>query len=257
MKVRWNLLLLIFGAAVTTTAVQAAEVKVIAANAVKDGYASLAESFEKASGHKVVTTWTGTVNATKRVSGGEIFDLIIIGSDNIDQLVAAGKVAAGGRTDFAKVGVGVAVRAGLPKPDISTPDALRTTVLNAGSIAHSAGPSGAFVAQLLKGLGVAEQVASKVKQPSSGAEVAALVARGEVDLGFGQVSEFLNVEGLTDLGSLPESIQNYTIYAIGRHSAAPSPDAAIDFIKFLTSPDAAPAIRKMGMQPGQAQSPVR
>lgn len=250
MRVHCYSLLLIFGAALTTTAVQSAEIKVIAANAVKDGYASLAEAFEKASGHKVVTIWTGTVNAAKRVSGGEIFDLVIIGSDNIDQLVAAGKIAAGSRTDFAKTGVGVAVRAGLPRPDISTADALRTTVLNAGSIAHSAGPSGTFVAQLFSRLGVAEQVASKVKQPSSGAEVAALVARGEVDLGFGQVSEFLNVTGLTDLGSLPESIQNYTVYAIGLHSTAPSPDAAKELVKYLTSPDAAPAIRTMGMQPG-------
>jgi molybdate transport system substrate-binding protein len=248
MKVHRYSLLLLVGFGLATTGAQSAEIKVIAANAVKDGYSSLAESFEKSSGHKVATTWTGTVNAAKRVSAGEVFDLVIIGSDHIDKLVAEGKLVAGSRADFAKSGVGAATRAGLPKPDISTMEALRTAVLNAGSVAHSAGPSGAYVAQLLKTMGVAEKIASKVKQPSSGAEVASLVARGEVDLGFGQVSEFLNVTGLIDLGPLPESLQNYTIYAIGLHNAATSPDAAKDFVKFLTSPEAAPVIRKMGMQ---------
>ena len=205
---------------------QAAEIKVLAANALKEGYAELVATFEKASGHKVNTSWSGTVAATKRVSDGEVYDLVIIGSSNIDQLIAARKLAAGSRADFAKSGVGIAIRAGLSKPDVSTSDAVKAAVLAANSIAYSAGPSGAYAEQLLKKMGIAEQVASKVKQPSSGAEVAALLARGEADLGLAQVSEFLNVPGLTDLGPLPASIQNFTIYAIGSHVAAPSADAA-------------------------------
>lgn len=229
---------------------QSAEIKVIAANALKDGYTQLVASFEKSSGHKVVTTWTGTVNATKRVGGGEIYDLVIIGSDNIDQLIAAGKLVAGSRTDFAKTGVGLAVRAGLPKPDVSTRDAVRAAALNAKSIAYSAGPSGAYIVELLKKMGIAEQIAARVKQPSSGAEVAALLARGEVDFGFAQVSEFLNVPGLVNLGPLPADIQNFTIYAIGLHTAAPAPDAAKELVRHLTAPEAVPAIKKMGMEPG-------
>jgi molybdate transport system substrate-binding protein len=227
---------------------QSAEIKVIAANALKDGYAELVASFEKSSGHTVVTTWTGTVNATKRVSDGEVYDLVIIGSSNVDQLIAARKLAS--RTDFAKTGVGIAVRAGLPKPDVSTSDAVKAAVLTAKSVAYSAGPSGAYVGELLKKMGIAEQVASKVKRPSSGAEVAALLTRAEVDFGFAQVSEFLNVPGLVDLGPLPSSIQNFTVYAIGLHVDAPSAEAARALVKHLKAQEAAPAIKKMGMEPG-------
>lgn len=227
-----------------------AEIKVIAANALKDGYTELVAAFEKSSGHKVVTTWAGTENATKRVSDGEVYDLVIIGSKNIDQLIAAGKLATGSRADFAKTGVGIAVRAGLPKPDVSTIDAVKVAVLAAKSIVYSAGPSGAYVEEMLKRMGVAEQVASKVRRPSSGAEVAAILARGEADLGFAQLSEFLNLPGLVDLGPLPASIQNFTIYAVGLHVAAPSPDAAKALVKHLKAPEATSAIKKMSMEPG-------
>ena len=228
---------------------QSDEIKVIAANALKDGYGELVAAFEKSSGHKVVTTWAGTINATKRVSDGEVYDLVIIGSSNIDQLIAAGKLAAGSRADFAKTGIGIAVRAGLPKPDVSSSDAVKAAVLAAKSIVYSAGPSGAYVGELIKKMGIAEQVAFKVKQPSSGAEVAAILARGEADFGFAQISEFLNVPGLIDLGPLPTSIQNFTIYAVGLHVAAPAPEAAKALVEHLRAPEAAPAIRKMGMEP--------
>lgn len=231
-------------------AAQSAEIKVISANAVKDGYAELVSAFEKSSGHKVITTWAGTVAATKRVSDGETFDLVIVGSNNIDQLIASGKLAAGSRADFAKTGISIAVRSGLEKPDVSTREAVKAAVLAAKSVVYSAGPSGAYIGELLKTLGIAEQVAPKVKQPSSGAEVAAILSRGEADLGFAQVSEFLNVPGLIDLGPLPASIQNFTIYAAGLHVAASSPDAAKALVRYLKAPEAAPAIKKMGMEPG-------
>ena len=229
---------------------QSAEIKVIAANAIKEGYSELVSAFEKSSGHKVITTWTGTVNATKRINDGEVYDLVIVGSDNIDQLIKSEKLTAGSRTDFAKTGIGVAVRAGTPKPDISTSDAIKSAVLAAKSVVYSSGPSGAYIGELLKKLGIAEQVAPKVKQPSSGAEVAAVLSRGEADFGFAQVSEFLNVPGLVALGPLPASIQNFTIYAVGLHAAAPSPDAAKALVNHLRTPEAASAIRKMGMEPG-------
>jgi molybdate transport system substrate-binding protein len=229
---------------------QSAEIKVIAANALKEGYTELVSVFEQSSGHKVITTWAGTVNATKRVSDGEVYDLVIIGSDKVDQLITAGKLAAGSRADFAKTGIGIAVRAGLPKPDVSTSDAVRVAVLAAKSVAYSAGPSGAYIGELFKKLGIAEQVASKAKQLSSGAEVAAILARGEADFGFAQISEFLDVPGLTNLGPLPASIQNVTIYAVGLHVAAPSPDAAKALVKHLKAPEGASVIKKMGMEPG-------
>jgi molybdate transport system substrate-binding protein len=250
MQLNWRIVLIAATAGLFPQVTQSAEIKVIAANALKDGYSQLVASFEKASGHKIMTTWTGTVNATKRVGDGEVYDLVIIGSSNIDQLIAAGKLVAGSRADFAKSGVGVAVRAGLPKPDVSTSDAVRTAVLNAKSVAYSAGPSGSYIAELLGQMGIAEQVAAKIKQPSSGAEVASLLARGEADFGFAQVSEFLNVPGIVDLGPLPAGIQNFTIYTVGVHTAAPAPDAASALVRHLRAPQAAPAIKQMGMEPG-------
>lgn len=249
-RISRGILLGVAAVALCSQAAQAAEIKVIAANAVKEGYTELISAFEKLSGHTIVTTWTGTVNATQRVRNGEIFDLVIVGSDNIDQLIAAGRLAAGSRSDFAKSGVGAATRNGVPKPDISTSDAVKASVLAAQSIVYSAGPSGAYIGELFKRLGVAQQVASRVKQPSSGAEVAAILTRGEADFGFAQVSEFLNVSGLTNLGPLPADIQNFTIYAVGLHAAAPSPDGAKELIQHLKSPKSAPAIKKMGMEPG-------
>jgi molybdate transport system substrate-binding protein len=231
-------------------AARSAEIKVIAANAIKDGYARLVDDFQRSTGHTVVTTWTGTVNATRRVNDGEVHDLVIIGANNVDQLIATGKLAAGSRADIAKTGIGIAIRTGLPRPDVSTSDAVKDAVLAAGSIVYSAGPSGAYVGELLKKMGVAEQVASKVRQPSSGAEAARMLARGEADLGFAQVSEFLDVPGLVNLGPLPASIQNFTIYAAGLHVAAPSPEAAKALVEHLKSPEAAPAIKAMGMEPG-------
>ena len=201
------------------------EIKVIVANALKDAYAQLATDFEKATGHKITTTYSGTVASAKRVSSGEAFDIVIIGSDAIDQLMKAGHVAQGSRADIAKSGVGVAVRNGLPKPDVSSADNLKATVLAAQSVAFSAGPSGEYVERLLKQLGIFDQTAAKTKRPSSGAEVAGLLIKGEVDFGFGQVSEFLNVAGLTDLGPLPAQLQNYTIYSSALLPAAASKDA--------------------------------
>ncbi len=135
--------------------VQSAEIKVIAASAVKDAYTELVAGFEMSSGHKVSTIWAGTESAATRVIDGEICDIVIIGSLNIDQLIAAGKLASGSRADLAKSRVGIAVRAGLPKPDVSTSEAVKIAVLAAGSVAYSKGPSGAYIAVLLRRLGIA------------------------------------------------------------------------------------------------------
>ncbi|MBX9759420.1 MAG: molybdate ABC transporter substrate-binding protein [Beijerinckiaceae bacterium] len=226
------------------------EIKVIVANALKDAYAELAADFEKTTGHKVTTTYSGTVASAKRVASGEAFDIVIIGSDAIDQLIKAGHVAAGSRSDIARSGVGVAVRNGLPKPDVSSADALKATVLNAQSLAFSAGPSGEYVERLLKQLGVFDQIAGKTSRPSSGAEVAGLLIKGEAAFGFGQVSEFLNVAGLTDLGPLPAQLQNYTIYSAGLPTAAATKDAPKAFVTFMKRQEAAPAYNKIGMDPG-------
>ena len=228
----------------------AAEVKVIAANAVKEAYLEIVSAFEKASGHKVTTIWAGTESATRQISGGEVVDIVLIAAPNIDKLIAEGKLAAGSRADVAKTGVGVAVRAGLPKPDISSREAIKQAVLAAKSVAYSSGPSGFYLADLFNKMGIADQIKEKVKQPASGVQIAELMARGDADLGFHQVSELVHAKGIDYLGPLPADIQNITVYSAGLHTAAPAPDAAKALVKFLTAPEAAPMIKKIGMEPG-------
>ena len=241
---------LLVAAMIGIDAAQAAEVKVMAANAVKEAYLELVSSFEKSTGHKVTTIWGGTEGVTKRISGGEVVDIVIIAAPNIDRLIAEGKLVSGSRADFAKSGVGVAVRTGLPKPDVSSAEAVKRAVLAANSVAYSSGPSGFYVADLFKRMGITDQIKDKVKQPASGVQVGELVARGEADLGFQQISELLHVKGIDYLGPLPPEIQNMTIYSAGLHTAAPAPDAARALVKSLTSPQAGPVLKKIGMEPG-------
>jgi molybdate transport system substrate-binding protein len=232
------------------TTAHSAEITVIASVAVKDAVLELMPAFEKASGHKVTTIWAGTEAITKRISGGEVVDVVLIATPNIDKLIAEGKLVAGSRADVAKSGIGVAVRAGLPKPDISSGEAVKNAVLAARSVAYSSGPSGFYLADLFKKMGIADQIKDKVKQTPSGVQVGEVVARGEADLGFQQVSELLHLKGIEYLGPLPADIQHTTVFTAGVHVAAPAADAARALTRFLTSPEAAAAIRKSGMEPG-------
>lgn len=232
------------------SAAQAAEIKVMAANAVKESFLELASAFEKSTGHRVIPIWGGTEGVAKRVSGGEVVDVVLIAGPNIDKLIQEGRLAAGSRVDFARSGTGIAVRSGLPKPDVSSSEAVRKAVLAAKSIAYSSGPSGFYLAELFKKMGIADEIRSKVRQPASGVQVGELLARGEADLGFQQVSELVHVKGIDYLGPLPADIQNITVYSTGLHVSAPASDAAKALVKFLTAPEAGSIIRKFGMDPG-------
>jgi len=241
---------IVAAAMVIGTTAQAAEVKLIGSAAVKEVVLDLVPAFEKASGHKVTTIWAGTEAITKPVSGGEGVDIVLIAAPNVDRLIAEGKLVAGSRTDVTKSGIGVAVRAGLPKPDISSGEAVKNAVLAAKSVAYSSGPSGFYLADLFKRMGIADQIKDKVKQTPSGVQVGEVVARGEADLGFQQVSELLHLKGIQYLGPLPADIQHITVFSAGLHRAAPEPDAAKALVRFLTAPEAGPVIRKTGMEPG-------
>lgn len=227
---------------------RAAEITVLAANALKHSLTPLAREFERSSGHKVILRWGGTVAITKRVRGGEAVDIVVISAANIDRLIATGKLAAGSRTAFARSGVGVAVRTGRPKPNVSTADGLKRAILAAKSVGYSTGPSGFYIASMLKKMGIFEQVKGKAKQTKSGVQISDLIARGEIDLGFQQISELLHKKGIQYLGPLPAGLQKITVYSTGLHVSA-KPEAKA-LVGFLTSPVARPAIRKTGMEPG-------
>lgn len=228
---------------------QAADIQLISSLAMREAVSELAPAFEAASGHKVRLLWAGSAAITKRIGEGEIADVVIAPASNIDKLLADGRLA-GARIDIAKSGIGAAVRAGMPKPDISSAEALKNAVLAAKSVAYSTGPSGVYLADLFRKMGIADQIRGKVTQTPTGIQIGEVVARGEVELGFQQISELLHVKGISYLGPLPGEIQHMTVFSAGVHKAAPQPDAAAALLRFFTSPAAAPFIRKSGMEPG-------
>jgi molybdate transport system substrate-binding protein len=228
----------------------AAEIKVIGSPGFREAYTELVPSFEKATGHHVVTIWGGVNEVAKRVAGGETADVVILPVAQIDDLVKQGKLVAGSRTDVAKSGVGIAVRSGAPKIDVSSGDALKKALLAAKSISYSTGPSGVHMARLIQQWGIADAVKSKIVVSPPDTPVGEVVARGGAEIGFQQVSELLHVKGIDYLGPLPADVQEVTVFAAGLHKSAAAPDAAKALMKFLSAPAAAPIIKKTGMDPG-------
>jgi len=221
-------------------------IKVMASAAFREAYLELVPQFERASGHKVTTLWVPSVQMMSRLKGGETVDIVILSAASLDELIQAGII--GNRVDLVKSGVGVAVRAGAAKPDISSGEALKRAVLAARSVVYSTGPSGIYLAGLFQRMGIAEQVKTKLKQVQ-GEPAGAVVARGEAELGFQQVSELLPVPGIDLVGPLPPDVQQITTFSAGLHVGAKEPDAAKALVKFLTAPAAAPLIRDKGMEP--------
>ena len=228
----------------------AADIKVLSTQATAEAYRELVPQFEKASGHKVATTFTGTLGAMKRLADGETYDLLIMSSPSIDELIKAGKIVPGSRVDIAKSGVGVAVRKGAPRPDISSTEALKKTLLAAKSIGYSTGPSGNYIVSLFQKMGVGDQVKPKLKQTPTGVFVGSIIASGEVEIGFQQVSELMHFDGLDYLGPLPADVQFITVFSGGIQTGAKQTDAAKALINFITAPAAAAVIKKHGLEPG-------
>jgi molybdate transport system substrate-binding protein len=231
-------------------AASAAEIKVLAPGATKEVYLDLVPQFEQSSGHKVMTTWSGTADIKKRMAADEVYDVVIVGAPDIDAFIKQGKMVAGSRIDLMKSGVGVAVRAGAPKPDISSSEALKKTLLAAKSIGYSTGPSGVYVVSLIERMGIADQIKSKLKQVPSGARIGSIITSGEAEIGFQQISELIHAPGVDYVGPLPADVQKITVYSAGIHRGATQPEAAKELVKALTGPGAAPVIKNHGMEPG-------
>ncbi|MEQ1658988.1 MAG: substrate-binding domain-containing protein, partial [Hylemonella sp.] len=179
----------------------------ISSMATRQVLAELVAAYQKHAGQEVAIASVGGVDAAKRVAAGEVFDVVILASDAIDKLIASGHVLAGSKVDLVHSGVAVAVRKGAPQPDISSEDAVRQAILAARNISYSTGPSGVALAKLFERWGITEQIKDRIVTPPPGIPVGSLVASGEVALGFQQLSEMLNLEGLSVLGPLPPAIQ--------------------------------------------------
>ncbi len=226
----------------------ATQIEVMSSAAIKPAYLELVPAFEQASGHTIATRWVPGVDLLKRVKDGEISDLVIMQSSDIDELIKCGRIAAASKVDLARSGVGVAVRAGAPRPDISSADALKRALLAAKAIAFSTGPSGVYILQLFERLGIAAELKAKSRQVK-GEPSGAVVARGEAEIAFQQVSELLPVPGIDFIGPLPDEIQRITIFCAGLQKSAREAVAARAWVDFIRSPAAAGAIRKSGMEP--------
>jgi molybdate transport system substrate-binding protein len=233
-----------------TSLAGAAEIKVLSTQATEEAYRELVPQFEKDTGHKVTTIFTGTLDANKRLAAGETYDLLIMSAPSIDEHIKGGKVVPGSRVDLAKSGVGVAVKAGAPKPDISTTDALKKTLLSAKSIGYSTGPSGVYVAGLFQRMGIADEIKGKLKQTPTGVFVGSIIANGEAEIGFQQVSELSHFPGIDFVGPLPADVQQFTTFSSGIMTGAKEAEAAKALAKFVTAPAAAAAYKKRGMEPG-------
>ena len=233
---------------------QAGEIKLLASAALKAAYLELLPQFEAATGHKVSTAWSSSLVIQKRIASGEDADVVvmadILGKSLTDELIKQGKLVAGSPATFAKSGVGVAVRAGAPKPDISSAEALKKSIAAAKSIAYSAGASGTYLASMLVKLGIYDQVKSKVATVKPSEPVGEVVARGDAEIGFHQVSELLPVKGIEFLGPLPADLQNITVYSGGVHTGTKEGAAAGELVKFLTAPTFAPTLKRHGLEPG-------
>jgi len=221
----------------------------ISSMATRAVLAELVSAYETGSGRGTVIESVGGVDAAARAQAGEPFDVVVLASEAIDRLLTAGQVVAGSKVDLARSGVAVAVRAAAVRPEIGSDDALRRAVLAARTIGYSTGPSGVALGRLFERWGITKRIRDRIVTPPPGISVGALVACGEVELGFQQLSELIHVEGIDVLGPLPASLQIVTTFSAAVGVRARQPDAARALLDFMASPAAADAKRRHGMTP--------
>lgn len=227
----------------------AAKVTGISSMATRQILTELSDGYQKKTGQAVAIESVGGVDAAKRVRAGESFDIVVLADDAMKQLEADGFLKPGSRMGFAKSAMAVAIRAGAKRPDLSNEDALKAAVLTAKSIGYSTGPSGTHVLNLLKKWNIEQTVADRLVKASPGIPVGTLVARGEAELGFQQLSEFLGVTGIEIAGPLPPEVQSVTLFACAVCAQASNETGARELIAYLTSRDAEAPKTRQGMEP--------
>jgi molybdate transport system substrate-binding protein len=228
---------------------------VLATPAIRHAYDELVPLFERETKHKVSTVWVGTADLARRLSGSEVFDAVICASSLLEELINSGRLMTGSRSDVARCAVGVAVKAGAPKPQFGSEEALRKTLLAAKTIGISTGPSGVYLNRLFQRMGVLDEIKPRFKLPPPGGMVAELLASGEAEIGFQQVAELVNRQGIEYVGALPQSLQGITTFSGGVHVRSPVADVARSFLRFIASPQHEAVLGKHGLQLG-AVSPA-
>ncbi len=249
-------ILLIVAAVLLPVRSYADDIHVVSSGGFAEAYKELAPGFEKATGHHLVAAWGPSMGATadavpQRIARGEPIDVVIMVGYALGRLVDEGKAT--DRVDLANSGIGVVVKQGAPRPDVSTLDGLRAALLGARSIAYSDSASGVYIQnEMFKKLGIEDQVRGKARMiPAE--PVGAVVARGDAELGFQQISELKPITGITLVGPLPPGAQQNTVFSAGVLTTAPHKDAARALVKYLSAPAAAETIRRSGLEPISAK----
>jgi molybdate transport system substrate-binding protein len=239
------------GLAMLAPAANAAEIKVISSVGLKAALEELKPQFERATEHKLAITFGTAVPLKRQIEGGETFDVVILTPALVEDLAKQGKVAPATKVDVAKAGIGVAIRAGAPKPDIGTAEAFKRALINAKAIAYSKeGQSGTAMARLIDRLGLAEEMKAKTVLETRSGQTAANVVEGKAELAFTLISEILPIAGAELAGPLPAELQSYVVFTAGIAPEAKDVTAAKTFIDFIKTPAAVPVLKAKGMEPG-------
>lgn len=209
----------------------------------------LGAAYQQSGAAQVRIESVGGVDAARRVAAGEAFDAVFLSSEAIDKLIASGHALPGSRVDLVRSGVAVAVREGATLPDLSTEAAVRSAVLSARSVSYSTGPSGVALAKQFERWGIAADIAERLVTAPPGVPVGSLVAKGEVELGFQQLSELIHIKGITIVGALPADIQIITTFSGAVCATSRQPDAVRALLAYMASPAAEQAKRRQGMEP--------
>jgi molybdate transport system substrate-binding protein len=225
-----------------------APLKMISSMATREMLAALASQYQQATGQLVQAEAGGGVEVAKQVAAGAAFDVVVLASNAIDKLIADGALLAG-RSDLVRSGVAIAVKYGATKFPVDTAEDVKAAVLAASSISYSTGPSGVYLEKLFKHWEILEEIKPRIVVPPPGVPVGTLVADGRVALGFQQLSELMNLDGITVLGPLPASIQTLTVFSGGVCAASKAPDAARALLAFLAAPSTAALKQRYGMEP--------
>ncbi len=229
---------------------QAPEIRVLASNGIREVIESLKPQCERAAGHTLAMQYGSTTEILQTIAKGGQFDLAILTTEGIDELIKEGKIPAGSRVDIARAGIGVGVRAGAPKPDIATPDALKQTLLKTKSITYAKdGASRVYLEKMFDGLGIGADLKPKIILEQGSGAAGKRVASGSAELVMTLASEILPMPGVQFVGPLPAQLQSYVSFAAGVSAKAANAEAGKAMIKFLASPAAAPALKPKGMEP--------
>ena len=232
----------------------AAEIRVMTSGGLTAAYRALSPDFEKATSHTLNTVQGASMGAApdaipQRLARGEPADVVLLAADGLEALAAKGMILPGSRVDIARSLIGMAVRTGAPKPDISTVESFRQALLAARSVAYSASASGVYIeTEMYRRLGIHDEMMAKSRRILS-ERVGTIVARGEAEIGFQQVSELLPIAGIDYLGTIPEAVQQPTIFCAGIAAGSRNPEAARALIRYLSSMEAAPVLTRTGLEP--------